>query len=148
MIGVRVFRCLRVCVYVCVCNCVSRSSHVYSSQPGQKPASFPCPLCEDGYHAAVHQALSFTYTPCHCSPSRSLPLCNYKVASRLRRLSARDWPLDIESGKGRGVPSPPPHNVPSILLPGGPTAVSVAAAAPVHPCQHLRCILSCPSLCR
>lgn len=145
MIGVHVLRCLVACAYEC--NCVSRSSHVYSSQPGHKPASFACPPCKDVYHAAVYQALSFTYTSCHCSPSRSLPLCNYKVAPRHRRLSARDWPLDIESGKGRAVPSPPLGDVPSILSPGALTVVS-AVAAPVHPCQHLRCILSCPSLCR
>lgn len=54
------------------------------------------------------------------SLSLTSPFCNYKVASRHRRLSARDWLLDIESGKGRAVPSPPLRDVPSILLPGAP----------------------------
>lgn len=133
-------------VYVCVCNCVSRSSCMSSPQPGQTPASFSCPPCMDGYHTTVHQTFSFTYTSCHCSLSLSLlPFVITRWQKRCR-LSASDWLLDIESGKGRGVPSLVDVH-PLILLPGGPTVVLSAMVA-VHPCQHLRCILSCPSLCR
>ena len=82
-------------VYVCVCNCVSRSSCMYGRQPWQTPASFSCPSCMDGYHTTVHQTFSFTYTSCHCSPSLSLPLCNYKVAEAVspvnQPLAAWHW---------------------------------------------------------
>lgn len=91
MIGVCVLK--RVCV--CVCNCVSRSSCMYSPQPGQTPASFSCPPCMDGYHTTVHQTFSFTYTSCHCSLSLSPSLCNYKVAEAVspvsQRLAAWHW---------------------------------------------------------
>lgn len=92
---------------MCVCNCVSRSSCMYSLQPRQTPASFSCPSCMDGYHTTVHQTFSFTYTSCHCSLSLSLfPFVIIRWQKRCR-LSASHWLLDIESGKGRGVPSRP-----------------------------------------
>lgn len=88
MTGVCVFKCVYVCVIVCqgphACTC---------PQPWQTPASFSCPSCMDGYHAAVHQTFYFVYTSCHCS--LSLPLCNYKVTEMvlpdIQPLAAWHW---------------------------------------------------------
>lgn len=136
-----------VCLYacMCVCNCVSRSSRMYSRQPGQVSASFSCPSCMDGYHTNVHQTVSLAYTSCHCSLSLfpfsfSSPFFPFVIIrwQKRCRLSASHWLLDIESGKGRGVPSRPytfPHSFawrPSsgVFCDGGCASVSAPALYP------------------
>lgn len=116
---------------MCLCNCVSRSSCMYGRQPWQTPASFSCPSCMDGYHTTVHQTFSFTYTSCHCSPSLSPFLFVIIRWQKRCRLSTSHWRLDIESGKGRGVPSRPctsPHSF--AWRPDG-GVVGVGGCAPV-----------------
>lgn len=79
------------------------------------------------------------------SPSLSHPLCNYKVAEAVspvsQRLAAWHW-----EWRRKRFPLSSVY-VPSFSWLVGPTA-ALSKMVAVHPCQHLSCILSCPSLCR
>lgn len=132
---------------MCVCNCVSRLSSMYSPQLWHTPTSFP----------ALSVWMGITLPSIKSSPSHTLPVIVPShflfplspfviiIWQKLCCLSASHWLFDIEGEKEEESRLVRIHRL--ILLPGG-LAVVLSAVVAVHPCQHLRCILSCPSLCR
>lgn len=132
---------------MCVCVIVCQGPHACTDpNPGRRLHHFP----------ALPVWMDITLPSIKPSPSHTLPVIVLSLSlfpfviirwQKRCRLSASHWLLDIESGKGRGVPFSSSMYIPSFFLPGGPT-VALSAMVAVHPCQHLRCILSCPSLCR
>ncbi len=92
-----------------MCNCVSRSSCMYSPQPRHH---FPAlPVWMDITPPSIKPS------PSHTLPVIVLPLPLFPFViirwQKRCRLSASYWLLDIESGKGRGDPSLPctsPHS--------------------------------------
>lgn len=137
MIGVCVFR--HVCVCVCVIVCQGPHACIVLN-PGRCPNHFP----------ALPVWMDITLTSIKLSPSHTLPVIVLSLFflslfpfviirwQKQCRLSASHWLLDIESGKGRGVPSCPytfPHSFawrPSsgVVCDGGCASVSAPALYP------------------
>lgn len=104
--------CVFLSVYVCVCNCVSRSSCMYSPQPLPDACIIFLPFL---YGWISHYRPSNLLLHIHFLSLFSLSLFPFVIIRWQKRchLSASHWLLDIETGKGRGLPSRPctsPHS--------------------------------------
>lgn len=123
---------------MCVCVIVCQGPHACTvPTPGRRPHHFPAlPVWMDITLPSINPS------PSHTLPVivLSLPLFPFVIIrwQERCRLSASHWLLDIESGKGRGVPSRPctsPHSFAwrpdgGVVGDGGCASVSAPALYP------------------